>query len=618
MFSDNGRKIAGLLLVIISLYAVAYLLDFWQTLPGMTPVLDGAENIKLANSIYDGSFPVEPFYRAMLYPAILSLFRYVGIDSDALHFIAGFMGILTHILTSFLMGITALRIWKNQNASLLAMFLYGFHPPAVFFAAEPLDITAGLFFLTAALLALLSGNETGKRRFFLASGLLLGIGSVLRANMLPMAGIFVVFLLKKDRRQHAIIALIGLALPMLTAGGVNYAHSGQFRIMPWQGAYSLYEANKHNFNGRYFQQTLYLPDRDPGTNPARLESEILYFRSTGQQAVDDIDAFNRFWRSKTIEEIMSAPMEWFLLMGRKLWYLVNNFEQYNNKTFTFHKSLSPVLRYNPLCFGFLLVLAVVTLVNVPQNFNIRILAVSAFFMASGIIAFFVSDRFRILLLPFMIPAAAGTAVLLRNNTFSVRKTLTAAAVTFFLSFNTLFSAAETETFNADRLLYTYAAARLHMYDQQLYWADEVLKNSPDDIQAIRMKLVAFTNLALSGKINTAESWKLIERELKLLRQNNISFADILFIDGCYYLAVDNNKAAAVAAWQKGLEGKDNLDLFLAALIYSDVLSPDAETVAAAETSPFLQAAIKMHNQSGPLSEPDQNDKILRFLLNPMQ
>ncbi len=46
-------------------------------------------------------------------------------------------------------------------------------------------------------------------------------------------------------------------------------------------------------------------------------------------------------------------------MAHKAYALLNNWEQYNNKTFEFHKERLPWLRWNPLCWGMLLVLGVV-------------------------------------------------------------------------------------------------------------------------------------------------------------------------------------------------------------------------------------------------------------------
>jgi hypothetical protein len=42
-------------------------------------------------------------------------------------------------------------------------------------------------------------------------------------------------------------------------------------------------------------------------------------------------------------------------LGRKVYALLNDWEQYNNKTYAFHQARSPWLRWNPLSWGVLLV-----------------------------------------------------------------------------------------------------------------------------------------------------------------------------------------------------------------------------------------------------------------------
>jgi len=613
MFFIQGKNTARLILFLISAYAAAYLLFFWQTPLGMTPVLDGAENVKLANSIFSGGLPAEPFYRAMLYPAFLAIFRLAGISADDLHFIAGLTGIITHILTSIIISLIALRLWKSEKTAYLAMLLYGLHPPAVFFAAEPLDITAGLLFLSASLLALLTGDENDSRKLFAVSGALLGIGSIIRANMLPMAGTFLFFSLKQNRRQHSFMAILALLLIMFCGGGINYLHSGQFRMLPWQGGFSLYAANFNKANGKYFNQTLYLPDRDPGINPARLESELIYFRETGKNASKDIESFNSFWKTRLANDIKASPGDFVFLLMRKTWYLLNNFEQYNNKTFAFHKAISPVLRLNPLCFGLLFIMTVTTVLNCDDRKKLQTVFISASFIAAGIVAFFVSARFRILLLPFMVPIASGIAV--QNITSSSRflKNAIIIAISAILTFNTFFSAADTSTFNSDRLLIAHAAGRLNLYDQQLFWSDEVLKTVPNDIQAIRLKLVAFTNLALSGNYNGPQDWKIIEKELKHLRKLNLSFFDTLFIDGCYSIAVEKNRMEAIAKWKRGLEDSSNRDLFMAALIFNGETPVELETINSAEASPFLKYILENNQAIKTFSGENENKKVLNFL-----
>ena len=63
-----------LLLLGLSVYMLAYFLPHLDSPAGRFPVLDGAENMELARQMATGALPHVPFYRAMLYPALLSLF----------------------------------------------------------------------------------------------------------------------------------------------------------------------------------------------------------------------------------------------------------------------------------------------------------------------------------------------------------------------------------------------------------------------------------------------------------------------------------------------------------------------------------------------------------------
>ena len=93
-------------------------------------------------------------------------------------------------------------------------------------------------------------------------------------------------------------------------------------------------------------------------------------------------------------------------MARKAYALLDNWEQYNNKTFAFHKARSPWLRWNPICWGALLVLGVAGAARLGAESPraARALAAVAAAVAASILLFFVSARFRL-------PLAAVLAVL---------------------------------------------------------------------------------------------------------------------------------------------------------------------------------------------------------------
>lgn len=602
-------------MAIVVAYSFAYLLWYWQTPMGQTPVLDGAENIALADSIFQGTLPAEPFYRALLYPAYLAIFRFLGFSVADLHSVAGISGIFFHLLNTILIGWISFKLWNNSKSFITAVLLYGLYPPAIFFAADPLDITMAIFFLSLTLALTLQGFSTNRAHFFLWAGLVLGVGGLLRANILPLAGAIVLLAHKPEFRKGVLLFLLGLALPMVAGGVVNLAHSGQFRVLPWQGSFNLYSANHSRANGKHFQQTIMLPDRNLSKNPARMESEIQYFRDTGEKPPYAIARLTSHWKKKTLDSIKSNPGVWIKLVMKKVYYLFNNFEQYNNKTFSFHKELSPVLRANPLCFGIILLLFTLTMLNAKIEQQLKFFILSLIFLAGGIVAFYVSARFRILLLPIMVTIASGVFSLEKNN-FLNKRNLAIACITGLISFSNFLGATDISTYNSDRLLIAHACARLNLDSEQIKWADEVLKEQPENLLAIRVKLVGFTNLALAGKLSDQHEWAKVGRELDFLRTSKVSFPDTLFLAGCYAFTVKNDKNLAIAYWEAGLEISEQKDLFHAAMILTNVNKPKASLIDGANNSPLLWYSLV---KAGMLLADDQkrlqiNAQAVKFLL----
>src|SRR5205807_7081504 len=152
VLSGPENSWARLVLIVgVAIYAGVYLLSFLASPLGRIPLLDGAENVELATQIAAGSLPHEPFYRAMLYPALLSLFLRAGISAASLPIVAGILGLLFHLGSTLCVYHLAKRLWSSSRAGLVAAALFGVNPVAVYFSAELLDTTFALFLFLAGL-----------------------------------------------------------------------------------------------------------------------------------------------------------------------------------------------------------------------------------------------------------------------------------------------------------------------------------------------------------------------------------------------------------------------------------------------------------------------------------
>ena len=122
------------------------------------------------------------FYQDPLYPYLMALVYWIG-GAQVVHVLlvqvagSAVTVYLTYRLTDRLFGLGAatLAVW--------AAALYG---PAVYYAAKPEKASLAALAVTASLWALVRAREGGAR-WWLAAGALLGLGSLLRGNVLLVA-----------------------------------------------------------------------------------------------------------------------------------------------------------------------------------------------------------------------------------------------------------------------------------------------------------------------------------------------------------------------------------------------------------------------------------------------
>lgn len=608
--------------IIILVYGFWYLSFFWQTPLGQTPVLDGTENILLAKQIATNSLPQEPFFRSMLYPALLAIPCILGFDStEELFMIASFSGMVFHFISAIFVFLSVKNLWNNLKAAIIAALIYGLYPPAVFFAGEPLDTTISISFMLAALYTFLLAADKESKALFASSGLLLGIACLLRSNLLPFGIIYLAYpaiLYRKKTIINCFFSIICLSFLMLLNGSICYYHSGEFRLLPWQGASNFYSANSQRANGKFYRHTVYIPNRPVGVNPARLEAEYIYSIETGKRPPFDLNDFNRFWLNKSISEIKSNPYSWIKLTLKKIYYLYNNYEQYNNKTFGFHKQITPSLRYNPLCFGLLIIFVFIFIFNSEdkiENEKLLTIAFAIDALSLGIIAFYVSSRFRLPIASLLIIFSSGLFTYKFSELINKKNIIITIIVSLF-TFSNFFNVADTSTWKEDRLLNAFACSRLGLDEEQVLWTDRVLEEDPYNLQAIRLKLVGFTNLALSGQLTDQHEWQKVIRELKYLSKNKIYFDDTQLLLGCYLWKYEKDKEKAYEIWlNSGCESLQP-ELFQALMIYTGLVEPNDSDKKMAKLIPLLAAAIEGHNNTNNLNsvEIQRAKSALNFLL----
>jgi len=321
---------------------------------------------------------------------------------------------------------------------------------------------------------------------------------------------------------HSLITL-AILLGLLYGQGLwNQQHGGNFRILPWQGAYNLYAANREGANGQYYTQRVLFVAVPEGQNTTRMESELLYREATGQSEVVSIDAMNAYWRERLFESIAAQPLGWLELMGRKLLYAFNNWEAYNNLTYAYHKARIPILAWNPLGWGLLLTLATAGVVWGARGANrSHLLGLGWIGLAylAGLLLFFVSARFRLPLAPLLAIAAGGCVFWPAIGRPSMRHWtgLVICICVLVLSFGNWAGARSEETFLQDEILMAKAYSQLGRDAEAVREMESALTRAPNrsDLQAMQIKYLF--NLWLSDPV-AMEIWDRLDPLLQTASQ----------------------------------------------------------------------------------------------------
>ncbi|MBN2068904.1 MAG: glycosyltransferase family 39 protein [Opitutales bacterium] len=495
-------KILRLLVVAGALfYGFAYLDWYWGTALGQSPHLDGEETLVLAGQIVDGGFSNEPFYRAMLYQGVLAGFRVAGVPQSELAHVAGLFGLLCHALSAFLVGNIAKRLWDNEGAAVLASLLYALYPVSIYFMADPLDTT---FSITLCLLGIDRLMAKEKAYNYLLGGIFLGLAICARPHFLTVlvvAPIALLFTAEHFHKGvvHASLLCLGALMILGSYGMVNYLYSGSFKVLPWQGDFNFYAANKHGSNGKYYKQDYFITQLNPGENPARKASELQYEEETGKKPPYSVEQITDYFKRKGRNEVKGDPAHFIRLMSKKTVYLFNNFEQYNNKTYSFHKAMSPLLKPNVLCWSLILGFAVCGLAVGREQFSRKhaalILMICAY--SGGMLLYYASARFRLPLVPMLCVFSGGVLLVEVEKLWTnIGLGVLGIGLTWFVSAPNWAEAQDRKTEAQDIYLVANAYAKLGNDAEALEWSLKALEPRPERMDARRVATISFYNLQM--------------------------------------------------------------------------------------------------------------------------
>jgi len=605
----------GLLALI---HGLTHWLWFAETPLGQVAVLDGREQIELAQALAAGTVAAEPFYRAPGYAYLLSGLLRLG-WTDLL-IAARLINLLAFVLTALGVTLLAQRLWKDRLAAGVAGAAVALNPVMVHHLVDPHDtLWAALMVVGVALLIDWARSREGVRAhsIWILAGVTMGAGVWLRPHLLAFAlGILVGVLWWVRERfswrprgwPEALAFAVGLGLLLLAMGGLNQRVGGEFRILPWQGAYDLYAANREGAHGKFYSQERVVMAAAAHRNPTRVEAEARFREERGRDA-ESLDEWQDHWRGQFLERVRSDPGGWIRQLWLKGRYLLHHYEQYNNRTYALHREMSPVLRWNPLGWGFLLLLAVPGWIYWTRWSPVaRVLACGAGALMAGILLTYVSGRFRVPLYPLLALGGGAAVVWLRewDRSSMTMRALPVVGLAIAGGFAWIDPPGlrEPETRQADYILLAQASLLVGADGEVERYADLALGQGAPWEVAGELWVLARINQLLTGELASPDpGW--FEEGRQRLRYRDPMGPVEQFADGLFSWRI-GNRSEALGRWREMASGdrRESVHLGLAALMVVD--EADAQEWARARASnpatrhPYLQQALYLPEVLHPL------------------
>jgi tetratricopeptide (TPR) repeat protein len=377
--------------------------------PTMDPLYHDiwAQNIAGGNWIGSKIFFRAPFYAYFL-AIVYKIFGHNYIIPRVIqHLVGSFSCILVYSV--------AKRLF-NRKVAMVASLIAATYGMFIYFEDELLLDSFLVFFDLLLILFLLRAKNNPKFLNWFVCGIILGFSSITRPNILffiPFVWlwIFLIFIKAKKLKEilvFCIMFLIGSALVIFPVTLRNYLVAKDFVLISSQGGINFLIGNNSNADG--MSAVLYKEDWQYRDFEHMAEKES--GRSLKPSEVSN------FYYKKGIQFFLDEPEKAFTLWVKKLYVFWNKFEVSNNQDTYFFRRYSSLIRILPIGFWFVGPLGLLGMVlswlggkertNTRKNILLPILFVFSYMLT--VVMFFVTDRFRLPVIPFLIIFSAFALV----------------------------------------------------------------------------------------------------------------------------------------------------------------------------------------------------------------
>ncbi len=426
------------ILLLAALVRLVFLLFYYYDSQWNQLLVDSLFHNYWAQSIADGEIiGREAFFRAPLYIYILGgLYALFGNSI----LMARIFGHLCGLLSVYITGRIALKIF-GKKAAIIAALIHSIYPIAIYFESELL--VDGLFtlLLELSILIFLKALETEKPRWYILTGLVIGLAAITKPTILALVPLYALWLFLKvnDIKKSIILGIyiiITLSIIILPVTIRNFMVADDLVLISSSGGINFYLGNNDSADG--YSASMPKP---LGHNWQIQDITYIAEKEIGRKM--KASEISDYWYARGLGWISENKFDFIRLYLRKLFLCLNNHEISNNRNLNLFFQTNPVLKIIPINFGLILALATasILLIIIHGKMDYKVLPIISFVLAYIVIIsmFFINARYRLPVIPLLIiiasywPARTMEGFDLREKLKSYIITAIAGGVIFAIS-----------------------------------------------------------------------------------------------------------------------------------------------------------------------------------------
>ncbi|MFP4459655.1 MAG: glycosyltransferase family 39 protein [Candidatus Zixiibacteriota bacterium] len=493
-----------------------------------------------AMNIAEGQIiPRGVFFRAPLYPYILSVLYAIFGESEIA---ARLPGMLAGILSIFMAFKLGKKIGQNAKVGLIAALLIAINPVLIYFESRLLlDILLVPFGMIIFYLILLWKDKRRKSHIFLA-GFFAGLFAITRPTILPIFIIYLFFLLLKKHIRAAVLILMGFIIPILPITVSNIAN-GSFTLIASQGGVNFYIGNNEESDGI----SAAIPEL--GDDWQYKDAVRLARAEFGKKHIDSRDV-SVFYIEKGLSFWKNQFGDAITLYIKKLYLAFDGVFLGNNGDISFFRRYSPIL-WIPNISGILFAIAIFTGIFYIKK-NPKIIVPFGFAILYGLLiaVFFVNTRFRLPIYAALIPIASfGLYRIIDDIKIFIKKPeriFVLLVLVLFLSID--FIGAK----GSNRGSFYFTLGNSYLIKENL---DEAKSAFEKSLHADSLKDGSYLNLGLIEykKKNFNKAKEYFFKEIEIDGEKAKAYSNLGLIN-----RLQNNKEEAIEYGKKAIEQKSDL------------------------------------------------------------